>query len=400
MIRYLRCRALACHGATLLFGWLAFSMIGCSAEPPVAEPPPPKVTVQHPEERELVDYDEYNGWTDASATVEVRARVRGHINKVHFTDGQHVKTGDLLFELDPRPFQSEIDRAKEQLNIARAQGDVATKELERNKELLDREAVSVQEYEQAEAIKKSWDAQIVAAQEEVKRRELDLTYSRIDAPIDGRISRALLTQGNLVNAGGSDPLLTTIVDTDPIRVYFSVDERALLEYRERRRATDEKLDSIDEAKIPFEFGLETDTGFPNKGLIDFADNKIDPSTGTIEVRGHAENPDERFVAGGRVRVRVPVSDPYSSILIPETAILTDQDKKYVLCLNDKNVVVRRDIKPGKLLDDGMRAVLPASNDESGLSTEDWIIVLGLQRARINYPVEPVDAEAENIALAE
>jgi RND family efflux transporter MFP subunit len=373
---------------------------GCGEAAAEPTPEPPKVTVQHPEQRTLTDYDEYNGWTDASAMVEVRARVRGHIDTVHFADGQFVQEGDLLMELDPRPFQSDVDRAVEQVNVTQAQQEAAVKDEERQLMLLAENAARQVEVERAIAARKTWDAQVVAAQEEVKRMELDLAYSKITAPIGGKISRALLTEGNLVNAGGSDPILTTIVAIDPIHVYFAVDERALLEYRQRNPPAEDTTgqgNPLKESQVPFEFKLETDEGYPNSGLLDFADNRIDPNTGTIEVRGACDNADGRYLPGSRVRVRVPVSDPYPGILVPESAILSDQDKKYLLCLNDENVVVRRDVRLGKLLDDGMRVILPGTNDNEGVTPEDLVIVIGLQRARINYPVQPMDAEGEPIA---
>lgn len=372
---------------------------GCS--PAVAEPKPepPKVTVAHPEQRALVDYDEYNGWTEASAIVEVRARVRGHIDNVAFVDGQFVKAGDLLFELDPRPFQSDIDRAAEQVVVAEAQQEAALKEEERQLSLFEQKAAKQSDVDRAIAQRKTWDAQINAAKEEVKRRELDLDYARITAQISGKIGRAMLTAGNLVNAGGSDPLLTTIVAVDPIRVYFAVDERALLEYRNRNRpgsAGTGAGNPLKESQVPFEFRLETDEGFPNKGILDFADNRIDPQTGTIEIRGEFPNPEGRLLPGSRVRVRVPVSAEYAATLVPDAAIQSDQDKKYLLCLNDENVVVRRDVRLGRLLDDGMRVILPGAKPEDSLAADDWIITLGLQRARINYPVQPMDANGEPI----
>jgi RND family efflux transporter MFP subunit len=374
-------------------------MHGCSDEPAAAAPEPPKVTVAHPEERKLVDYDEYNGWTEASATVEVRSRVRGHIHQVHFEDGEFVKKDDLLFELDPRPFQSEVDRANEQVKIAEAQLEAAVKEEERQRNLFEQNAARKNDLEKAEAARKTWDAQIASAQEEVRRQELELSYSKITAPIGGKISRAMLTEGNLVNAGGSDPVLTTIAAIDPIQVYFSVDERALLEYRQNHPAETQTPgvgNPLKESQIPFEFRLETDQGFANKGVIDFADNRIDPMTGTIEVRGTSENADGRYVPGSRVRVRIPVSDEYPATLVPDEAILSDQDKKYLLCLNPENNVVRRDVQLGKLLEDGMRVILPGTKENEGVKPEDWVIVLGLQRARLNYPVTPVDENGEPI----
>ncbi|MDA0832273.1 MAG: efflux RND transporter periplasmic adaptor subunit [Planctomycetota bacterium] len=371
---------------------------GCTVEATPISTPPPKVTVAHPEVRELVNYDEYNGRTEAAATVEVRARVRGHIDKVQFVDGQIVNAGDLLFELDPRPFQSEVDRATEQVKIFEAQLVVAANEERRQKELFAKTVATERDVEEAEGKRKSLEAQISAAQEEVRRRELELSYSKMTAPIGGKISRALLTEGNLVNAGGSDPVLTTIVALDPIRVNFSVDERALLEYRRRRQTSStEKLKPLEEAEIPFEFGLEIDEGFPHKGVLDFAENRIDAATGTIQIRGKTDNADGQFVPGGRVRVRVAVSDPYKAVLVPDTAVLSDQDKKYLLCLNENKEVKRRDIKLGKLLEDGMRVTLPVDEKDEGLKPDEWVIVLGQQRARIGYAVDPVDTESNAIA---
>lgn len=383
--------------AALVIGLLPW-IAGCSTAPAAAELPPPKATVQHPETRELTDYDEYNGWTEASAVVEVRSRVRGHVAKVEFKDGDIVKLDQPLFELDARPFQSEVDRAREQVNIFEAQRYAAEREEVRLKELLVKKIVVQSEFDKAEAMRKTADAQVASALEEVKRRELELSYSKITAPIGGKIGRAILTEGNLVNAGGSDPLMTTIVALDPIYVYFSVDERALLVYRERnKRSKEDQLKRLEELQVPFEFGLETDQGFPRKGILDFADNRIDSTTGTIRVRGKADNADLVFVPGGRVRVRISLGDPFQATLIPDTAILTDQDKKYVLCLNEKNVVVRRNIRPGKLLPDGMRVVLPSEGEDSGLRPTDWVVVLGLQRARVNYPIEPMDADGKPLA---
>lgn len=369
---------------------------GCGPAPTKSEPPPPRVTVQHPEVREIVDYNEYNGWTDASKTVEIRSRVRGHIHQIHFTDGQMVEEGQLLFELDARPFQAEIDAALAQVDVDKANLEFAQAEEAREQELFDKKVSTKAALQKVIASRKSWEAKLAAAGEEVNRRKLDLEYSKIKAPFAGKMSRALLIAGDLVNAGGSDPLLTTIVALDPIYVYFYVDERALLEYRERNgtRAARTHEKPLKASQIPFDFALETDAGFPNHGILDFADNKIDPSTGTIEVRGAADNKNARFLPGSRVRVRIPVSEPYSAILVPDSAILSDQDQRYVLCLNEDRVVVRRNVKLGRLLEDGMRVIASVGSGSEGVSAADWVIVQGLQRARLNYPVEPMDADGK------
>jgi RND family efflux transporter MFP subunit len=364
-------------------------LAGCNkAAPARAEPPPPKVTVARPELRQVVDSDQYNGWLQSVETVDVRARVRGHLDKVHFADGDLVKKGQLLFELDPRPIQADVDRATDQVKIFEAQWTAASKEEARLKELVTKGGASRSQVESAEANTASLESQIQAQKHEVTRKSLDLEYSRITAPIDGRIGRALLTVGNLVNAGGSDPVLATIVSVDPVNVYFDVDERALQRYMNSRATT--RPSSVRESKLPFSFGLETEEGFPHDGEIDFANNQVDPQTGTIQVRGIVPNPGGRFIPGSRVRVRVPVSEPHPVLLVPDTAIQSDQDKRYLLAVDDKNVVQRRDVEVGKLLDDGTRVVRQAGNAK-GLTADDWVITGGIQMARINYAVEPIRA---------
>ena len=374
--------------------------LGCSEAAPRPQPEPPKVTVAHPVVREVTDFRDYNGTAAASAKVEIRSRVRGYIEQVHFVDGQQVNAGDLLFELDPRPFELEIDAAKQQLALDQAQLEASQLDEQRQKDLMASKAGTKADLEKSIATRKSWEAKIEIAQELIRSKELDKEYSRITAPIPGQVSRAMLTKGNLVNAGGSDPLLTTLVSIDPIYIYFNVDERTLLQYRENRKVkeADGKLPPVTEAKIPFEFGLETESGFPNKGVIDFAENTITASTGTIQIRGRAENADRRYVPGSRVRVRVATSDPYQATVVPDIAILSDQDRKYVLALNAEKVVVRKDVIPGKLLDDGMRVVRTPPEAKNPLTAEDLIVTVGLQRARINYPDQPMNDEGEALAL--
>lgn len=369
---------------------------GCTPVTAKTEPPLPRVTVQHPQQREIVDYNEYNGWTDAFKTVEIRSRVRGHIQSIGFTDGEMVTEGQLLFQLDPRPFEEEINVAQGQVEVDQAQLEFAVADEARIQELFDKKVSTKAELQKMVATRKSWDAKVLAAEREVERRKLELEYSQIKAPIAGKIGRAQLVAGNLVNAGGSDPLLTTIVALDPIYVYLFVDERALLEYRQRnaekrQRAHDKPLK---DSQIPFTFGLETDQGFPHSGVLDFAENKIDPQTGTIELRGAADNADSTFLPGSRVRVRIPISEPYSSVVVPDSAVLSDQDQRYLLCLNSEDVVVRRNVTLGRLLEDGQRVILPAAANDEKLTKDDLVIVIGLQRARINYPVEPMDADGK------
>jgi RND family efflux transporter MFP subunit len=372
------------------------AVVACSQEPEAPPPASPKVTVAHPEQRTLVDEDNYNGWLEAAENVEVRSRVRGHIAKVAFTDGQIVKKGDLLFQLDPRPFEAEIGRARDELRVYEAQKVAADRDYERMRSLVDEGAVSKTEADKSEARALSLAAQVEASKQEIVRKALDLEYARITAPISGRISRVQLTVGNLVNAGGSDPVLTTIVSIDPIYLYFNIDERSLQRYQKAYQEQIRKGVAIKQIRLPFSFGLDSEQGFPNEGVLDFANNRVDRETGTIQVRGVVANPQGRFVPGSRVRVRIPFGDSYQATLVPDTAILTDQDRKYLLMVNEQNVAYRRDIKPGRLLDDGMRVVSALGKDEE-LKASDWIIVVGLQRARINYPIEPLDNSGKPIA---
>jgi RND family efflux transporter MFP subunit len=355
--------------------------------------------VSHPQTRTLVDEDVYNGWLEAAENVDVRSRVRGHIAKIGFTDGQIVKKGDLLFQLDPRPFEAEVGRARDELRVIEAQKVAADRDYARMKELVVSGAVSKTEADKSEARALSLAAQVEAAKQEIVRKALDVEYARITAPIGGKISRAQLTVGNFVNAGGTDPVLTSIVSVDPIFLYFNIDERSLQRYQKTYAERIRQGNRLKEAKFPFNFGLDSDQGFPNQGVLDFANNRVDAGTGTIQVRGVVANPQSRFVPGSRVRVRIPFGDPYEATLVPDTAILTDQDKKYLLLLNEKNVVYRRDIKPGRLLEDGMRVVSAAGKDQE-IKLGDWVIVNGLQRARINNPVEPMDNTGKPIRQAQ
>lgn len=392
------------HGEKLFLGLLVLGFAGCqeaSSEAPQASAP--KVTVSHPEKRELVDEDDYSGWLRASETVEVRARVRGHIKQVHFVDGALVEKDQLLFELDPDPFQVEIDAGKAQARALEAQKNAAEKDVARYTELVKSGGATQQQLEKAQADAQAYEGQIAAKMEEVERYELDLKYSRVTAPISGRISRAMLTQGNLVNAGGSDPLLTTIVAIDPIHAYFNVDERSLQNYQKMKAGAAETPPDVPKEKseltqtIAFRFALDSDEGFPHEGLLDYIDNVVDSTTGTIEVRGTVRNERAQFTPGSRIRVRIPVSRPYQALLVPDIAVNTEQDQKYLLVVDEKNEVKRRNIRPGRLLDDGMRVVQSATPE---VTENDWIIVEGRQRARLNYPVEPVPDTTQTAAAAE
>jgi RND family efflux transporter MFP subunit len=355
-----------------------------------------------PEQRELADHEEFNGWMAADKSVEVRSRVRGHIKSVNFTDGQYIKKGDLLFELDPRPFQADVGKAQDKVKVYEAQKIAADRDADRYRELVPQRAASQKELDKAVANADSLAAEVTAAGNEVDRAKLDLEYSRITADIDGRISKAEMTEGNLVNAGGSDPLLTTIVSIDPIRIYFNVDERSMQRYAKgigaRGGSLVDLLAKLKDQKAKFSFALDGETGFTHEGELHFGDNRVDPSTGTVQVYGIVSNDKGTFVPGSRVRVRLTIGKPYMASLVPDTAIQSDQDKRFVLIVDDKKMVCRRNVTLGAITDDGMRAIVPADKVAEGDDIAKWeVIVDNLQRARLNYPVEVI---APNSSVAQ
>ena len=376
----------------LLAAILCILGVGCEEPPAAVAPPPPRVTVMQPVERQLSDHEEFNGWMGADHTVEVRSRVKGHIQKIHFSNGQYVKAGDLLYELDPRPFLAEIGKAGDDLKVYEAQKVAADKEEARMRILQTKGGASVQQVEKAEADALALAAQISAAQNVITYAKLDLEYSKITADIDGRVGKSELSEGNLVNAGGSDPLLTTIVSVDPIRIYFNIDERSMQRYAKSIGAAggnlSDLLANLRDRKSKFSFALDGETGFSHEAELRFGDNRVDQTTGTIQLYGHVPNANGMFVPGSRVRVRLTIGQPYAASLVPDTAILADQDKRYVLIVDDKKTVRRRNVTLGPITDDGMRAVSSADKLPEGENIAQWqVVVDNLQRARLNYPVE-------------
>ncbi|MGD9647254.1 MAG: efflux RND transporter periplasmic adaptor subunit [Pirellulales bacterium] len=388
-----RGRMIAVAGALCLLALTS----GCSDEVPVAKLPPPRVTVQLPQTREIIDYDTFNGHLDAAESVEIRARVSGYLNKVNFSAGDRVEQGTVLFEIDPRQFQAEVDRAV--ADVARWKAELArtTANLTRAQKLRPTAAITQEEFDRQVAEHDVAKASLEAAQAALAQAELNLNFTKVTAPISGILSRTLITEGNLVNADIT--ALTRLTSISPFYCYFDVDERSLQHYQKRARddGRREATEPLAAAQIPCDFALETETGYPHHGVLDFADNKVDPHTGTIQVRGVTDNEFRNLVTGERVRVRVPVSDPYQALLIPDEAVLADQNKRYVLIVGPDNVVLRRDVHLGRLLDDGMRIVLPGRSETDTLLPTDKVIVLGMQSARVNYPAEPVDAEGRPLA---
>jgi RND family efflux transporter MFP subunit len=348
---------------------------------PVTETPPPTVSVSQPVVREVIDYDDYEGRIASPHPVDVQARVKGHLVKVNFQDGQILKKGASMFEIDPRPYQAALDAAKAKQAAAEAALELARKEYNRTASLARTGASSREELEVWTAKQSVAEADRQKALADVEQATLDLDFTKIAAPIDGRTSRTQVTEGNLVNAGGGETLLTTITSVDPMYVYFDVPERALLRYKQHFRKGKGEAISVKELQIPITVGLEGEQGYPHKGVIDFSDNRVNPSTGTIQVRGELSNPNGILDAGMRARVRVPVSDPNKSLLITERAIGTDQGLKFIYVVNDQNVAERRDVTLGRL-SDGLQVV------QDGLKPEDRVIVNGIQRVRDGAKVQP------------
>jgi RND family efflux transporter MFP subunit len=336
--------------------------------------------VSPPLAREVTDYYEYTGRTAAVEAVEVRARVSGYLVKVNFREGSVVKKGDLLFQIDPRPFQAVLDEAKGQVaqweaKLARAEADVA-----RYERLLPKGAASQKDLDQAVADRGEARAAIQSARGAVDRAALDLEFTRVTAPISGRISRHLIDEGNLVTMNTT--LLTTIVSRDPMYAYFDVDERAVLHVRQLIREGKARNARNSEV-VPVLLGLANETGFPHRGTLDFLDNQINPQTGTLRLRGVFPNEDEPEVLlpGYFARVRLLIGQTHRALLVTERAIDTDQGQKTLYIVDDKNEVVSRPIRVGAL-HDGLRVI------EAGVQPGERVIVNGLLQVRPGITVEP------------
>lgn len=357
------------------------AIAGCKPETAKPAPQPPAVTIAQPFSRQVQDYNEYTGRTAAIESVDIRAKVRGFLDKIDFTDGQMVKAGQVLFEIDPRPFEVALKAAEGQLGQVTARKAKAEADVKRYTDLVPKGAATQQDLDKAIAELGEAVAGIQSAQAEVDRAKLDLTYAKVTSPIDGLTSRAMLSVGNLTGAGsGTDDVLTTVVKVDPIQVYFEVDERAAQVYaRQTSKVQPERMRDL---KIPVEVGLAGGEGYPYQGVLDFANNKVDPGTGTITGRAELPNSVRVFKPGYFTRVRMPAGPPYDAVLVADRAIGTQQGQKYVLVVNDKNTVVFRPVKLGSLQPGGLRVV------REGLTADEWVVVNGMQKARPDAQVAP------------
>jgi RND family efflux transporter MFP subunit len=346
---------------------------GCSKPGPADGPPgAPPVSVAAAVQRTVTDIEEFTGRLEAPRSVDVRPRIGGTIDKVHFRDGQRVAQGALLFTIDPKPFQAELARAQSQLTSARSRAALATSDLARAKKLLDSKAVSAQEFDQLTSGAATSGADIAAAEAAVRVAQLNLGYTSLRAPIAGHLSRAIINEGNLVN---DQSVLTNLVATEKVYAYFDGSEQTYLRLRKGAAARTVKM------------ALADDTGFPHTGQVDFVDNQLNPQTGSIRARAVFDNPTGEFTPGLFARLQLTVGAPYSAVLTPERAINTDQNRKLVYVVGADNMPQPREVQLGTLME-GMRVVT------SGLKAGELVVVDGLQRVRPGAPVTPQKVETD------
>jgi len=345
------------------------------AEPGAGMPPPPEVSVAQVLNKDVSRWDEFTGRVTAIETVDLRPRVSGYVQQVAYQEGQEVKKGDLLFVVDPRPYKARLAQAEADLERARAEARLAQMQDKRAQTLVEAKAISREEFETRRAASTQGDAAVRAAEAALDNARLDLQFTSVRSPIDGRAGRAMVTEGNLANADTT--LLTTVVSQDPVFVYFESDEQSFLRYQELARKGERA-----ETKNPVRVGLANEEGYPHEGTVDFVDNQVDSSTGTIRARAVLKNPDRMFTPGLYARVQLQGTGQFKAMLIDDKAVLTDQDRKYVYVLGEKNAATRKDVKLGPVID-GLRVV------SSGLAPSDKVIVHGVQKVFFpGMPVQP------------
>jgi multidrug efflux system membrane fusion protein len=351
-----------------------------------AAPPAPTVTVANPVRRTIVDHDEYVGRFVAVNAVEIRARVSGYLDRVHFTDGQMVKQGDILFTVDKRPFQTALDQAKANLAQARANLSFAEADLARGAQLVRDKTITEQTFDQRTQAKRVAEASVAAQEAAVRQASLDLEFTELRAPVDGRIGDRRVSPGNLVTGGpgGNTTLLATIVSLDPIRFEFTFDEAAYIRYERLSKHGQDMASREGSALVSLRLIDEPD--YQHQGRMDFVDNVIDRSSGTIRGRAVFANPAGVFTPGMFGRIRVPASPPYSALLVPDAAIGTEQARKYLLVVDADNVARQRYVTLGEAVDK-LRVI------KDGIAAEDRVIVNGLMRAHAGQKVTPQEEGA-------
>jgi len=365
----------------LLLG-LCLGLAGCARVPSGApEEAPTPVTVSQPVERDVTDYADFTGRTAAVDSVEVRAHVWGYLDKVNFKEGALVQKGDVLFELDPRPYQATLNQAKAKVTQDEAQLTYDEAEYQRNVKLVGKGAVSRSDLDKTAAARGVDIANVAADKAVVASRQLDLEYTKVTAPVSGRVSRYVVTVGNLIQSGDQNggTLLTTIVSLDPMYAYFDVDEHTVL--RVRQLAREGKADSPRDGGLPVWLGLANEDDHPHQGTIDFVDNQVNPRIGTMRLRGVFANKEQVLAPGLFARVRAPIGRPHKALLVSERALDTDQGQKVLYVVKEKNEVVSRTVRLGAL-HDGLREIT------DGLKPGERVIVNGLQQVRPGVTVEP------------
>jgi multidrug efflux system membrane fusion protein len=354
-----------------------------------APPPPPEVTVAHVLSRDVTEWDEFTGRLQAVDTVDVRPRVSGYVAAVRFDEGAIVRRGDLLFQIDPRPFQAEVDRLRAELARAHATAQRAESELRRAERLKAENAIASEEHDRRAAFAQESTAQTAAVEAALRAAELNLEFTQVTSPIAGRVGRAIVTEGNLVSSGpGEATLLTTVVSLDPVHAYFDADEQIFLKYSTGRGGDPRSRKASSE--IPIRMALSYEEGFPRQGHLDFIDNQVDGGTGTIRGRAVFRNTDGLLTPGLFVRLRLAGTGSYHGLLIQDRAVGTDLSKKFVYVVGPKQEIEYRTVTLGPMID-GLRVV------RSGLAAGEPVVVNGLQRVRPGAQVTPVVVDMAQVA---
>ena len=373
-------RRLAVTGVLSLAGLsLAALTVGGKKEPPAA-PQPQAVTVAEVPERQITEWDEFTGRLEAVDQVEIHPRVTGYIKRVTFAEGKEVRKGEVLFEIDPRPYEADLARAEAELESARSAASLAKSEVQRAGKLVDMQAISREEFDSRTSAEVQGGAQVRALEAAVQTARLNLEWTRVRSPIAGRVSNALVTAGNLVQAGPpAGAVLTTVVSVDSMYLYFDSDEQTYLRYASRARNSGGT--NWRTARLPVYLGLANESGFPHEGRLDFVDNQVDPNSGTIRTRAVFSNRSRALTPGLFARVKLVGTEKMNATLVRDAAIGTDQDRKFVLVVGPGDTLAYRPIVPGRLTD-GLRIVT------SGLKPGERIVVNGLMRVRPGMKVAP------------
>ena len=368
----------------LILGALSLAAVTLGRDKqPAPTPPLQPVTVAEVVQREVSEWDEFTGRLEAVNQVEIRSRVSGYIRRVAFDEGREVKKGEVLFEIDPRPYQAELASAQAELERARSAASLAKSEVQRAGKLVQVQAISREEFDSRTSAEAQGGATVRAAEAAVQTARLNLEWTRVRSPIAGRVSNALVTAGNLVEAGPpAGAVLTTVLSVDSMYLYFDSDEQTYLRYAARARSSGGT--NWRTARLPVYLGLANESGFPHEGRLDFVDNQVDPGSGTIRTRAVFSNRSRDLTPGLFARVKLVGTEKMNATLVRDAAIGTDQDRKFVLVVGAGDTLAYRPVVPGRLTD-GLRIVT------SGLEPGERIVVNGLMRVRPGMKVAPTDS---------